>query len=206
MWYDVTESPLTDEQLACLPIAYGTALAMIERASCRAGERVLVTGASGGVGLAAVQLLAARECDVVGLTTRSKAGAVLDAGARRVVCRDEAAAADIPEVDAIVDVVGGEAFGDRLARLASGGRVVTCGAIAGPVVALDLRRLYLEQRTLIGSTMHTAAVFADLAGLARRGAVAPVVAATFPLSQIREAQARFEKKDFIGKIVLLPAP
>jgi NADPH:quinone reductase-like Zn-dependent oxidoreductase len=85
-----------------------------------------------------------------------------------------------------------------------GGRVVTAGAIAGPVVSLDLRRLYLAHRTIVGSTMHTPEVFASLAELARTGAVQPLVAATYPLSEIRAAQARFEQKDFVGKIVLIP--
>lgn len=57
--HDVTDSPLSDEELACLPVAYGTAMGMLERAEVRAGETVLVTGASGGVGLALVQLAAA---------------------------------------------------------------------------------------------------------------------------------------------------
>ncbi|MFQ5529070.1 MAG: zinc-binding dehydrogenase, partial [Gemmatimonadota bacterium] len=92
----------------------------------------------------------------------------------------------------------------RLERLAQGGRLVTAGAIAGPLVSLDLRRLYLGQRTIIGSTMHTPAVFASLAQLARAGAVQPHIAATYPLREIAAAQARFERKDFVGKIVLLP--
>ena len=63
--HDVTASPLTDVQLACLPTAYGTALGMLTRADIESGERVLVTGASGGVGMAAVQLLLDRGCEVV---------------------------------------------------------------------------------------------------------------------------------------------
>lgn len=202
--HDVTESPLSDTQLSCLPIAYGTALGMIERASCQYGDRVLVTGASGGVGLAAVQILAARGCEVVGLTVEAKARAVEDAGATHIVCRDRDDAAPIPECDVIVDLVGGPRFAARLDRLTQGGRLVTAGAIAGPLVSLDLRRLYLGQRTIIGSTMHTPAVFASLAQLARTGAVQPHIAATYPLHEIAAAQARFELKDFVGKIVLLP--
>jgi 2-desacetyl-2-hydroxyethyl bacteriochlorophyllide A dehydrogenase len=202
--HDVTESPLSDQELACLPISYGTALNMVERASCRAGERVLVTGASGGVGFAAVQILVARGCTVVAVTTVPKADIVEGAGADHIVRRDRDTAADIPEIDVIVDVVGGEQFSERLDRLATGGRVVTAGAIAGPLVNLDLRRLYLGQRTIFGSTMHTPAVFASLAELARSGAVRPRVAAGYPLTEIRAAQERFERKDYVGKIVLLP--
>jgi NADPH:quinone reductase-like Zn-dependent oxidoreductase len=202
--HDVSGSPLSDEQLACLPIAYGTALGMIERASCRSGERVLVTGASGGVGLAAVQILAARGCEVVAQTTSEKAEIVRSTGADEVVERDRERGTAIPEVDAIVDLVGGERFGEIFDRLRDGGRLVTAGAIAGPVVELDLRRLYLRHRAIFGSTMHTPEVFTSLAELARSGAVAPRVAATFPLSQMHAAQERFAAKDFVGKIVLIP--
>ncbi|MCB2223843.1 MAG: zinc-binding dehydrogenase [Actinobacteria bacterium] len=202
--HDVTGSPLSAAELACLPIAYGTALGMIERGGCRAGERVLVTGASGGVGLAAVQLLSARGCEVVALTTAMKAPVVREAGAVEIADREGDGVAAIAEVDAVLDVVGGEGFGTVLDRLATGGRLVTAGAIAGPVAAVDLRRVYLRRRTIAGSTMHTPEVFASLAGLAREGAVRPVVAATYPLTDIHRAQEAFAAKGFVGKIVLLP--
>jgi NADPH:quinone reductase-like Zn-dependent oxidoreductase len=202
--HDVSESPLTDAQVSCLPTAYGTALGMLNRARCRAGERVLVTGSSGGVGMAAIQLLAARGCRVVARTTPAKADLVRDAGAAEISARgvDEIAALD--EVDAVVDVVGGDEFGDIVDRLRDGGRLVTAGAIAGPVVPFDIRRLYLRQRTLIGSTMHTPADFAELAAIAVAGSVHPIVSEVFPLAQIHAAQERFVAKDFTGKLVLDP--
>jgi len=82
--------------------------------------------------------------------------------------------------------------------------LVTAGAIAGPVVPFDIRRLYLHQRTIVGSTMHTPADFDELARIAVEGSVAPMVAATFPLTDIGAAQARFLAKDFVGKLVVLP--
>ncbi len=105
---------------------------------------------------------------------------------------------------AVVDVVGGDEFGAVLDTVRPGGKLVTAGAIAGPVVELDIRRLYLGQRTLIGSTMHTPADFADLAAIARAGTIAPIVAETYPLTEIAAAQERFVAKDFVGKLVLLP--
>ena len=101
-------------------------------------------------------------------------------------------------------LVGGDELAMVLGRVRRGGRLVTAGAIAGPVVELDLRRLYLEQRTLIGSTMHTPEVLASLADLARRGAIAPLVAERFPLAAIADAQARFGAKGFAGKLVIEP--
>jgi len=202
--HDVTESPLSDEELACLPIAYATALGMIERAGCTAGERVLVTGASGGVGNAAVQILAARGCHVVAQTSEGKEAGVADSGAAEVLVRGRDWVENVAEVDVVLDVVGGEQFSSVFDRLRDYGRLATVGAIAGPVVSFDLRRLYLRHRTLIGSTMHTPEIFAGVVELARSGAVRPCVAATYDLASIREAQARFEQKDFVGKLVLIP--
>lgn len=203
--HDVTVSPLSDEQLACLPIAYATAFGMVERAGCRAGERVLVTGASGGVGLAALQIAAGRRCHVIAYTSPEKAAVVAESGADEVVVRGRDRLEDLSEVNVVLDVVGGDEFATFLDRLGDGGRLATVGAIAGPVVNLDLRRLYLRNRRLIGSTMHTPELFSDMVELARTGAVDPLVAATYPLAEIAGAQARFEKKDFVGKLILVPA-
>lgn len=201
---DVSDSPLSDPQLACLPIAYGTALGMINRAACETGERVLVTGSSGGVGSAAIQLLTARGCRVIARTSASKVELVRSGGADEVSVRGADDLEDLAEVDAVVDVVGGDEFGALVDRLRDGGRLVTAGAIAGPVVAFDIRRLYLRQRTLIGSTMHTPADFSELAAVAVAGGLTPIVAATYPLVDIAVAQERFLAKDFVGKLVVEP--
>jgi NADPH:quinone reductase-like Zn-dependent oxidoreductase len=202
--HDVSASPLSDVQLSCLPTAYGTALGMLNRAGCSAGERVLVTGASGGVGLAVTQLAVARGCEVLARTSAAKADLVLAEGVADVSLRDVDDLADLDEVDVVVDVVGGHEFGLVVDRLRDEGRLVTAGAIAGPVVTLDLRRLYLRRRVLIGSTMHTRSDFADLAKTARAGSVRPLVAEVLPLRRIGDAQARFVTKDFVGKLVLDP--
>jgi NADPH:quinone reductase-like Zn-dependent oxidoreductase len=204
--HDMSTSPLSDQQLACLPIAYGTALGMIEAAECRSGERVLVTGASGGVGLAATQMLTLRGCRVVVYTSESKEESMRDFGASEIVIRGKDRLTDVDEFDAVLDVVGGDEFGDFVERLRTGGRLATVGAIAGPVVRLDLRRLYLRHRRLIGSTMHSPQIFHGVAELARRGAVTPEVAEAFPLAAIASAQERFVTKDFIGKLVVIPPP
>lgn len=208
--HDVTVSPLSDEQLACLPIAYGTAIGMLERVVLAAGERVLVTGASGGVGIALVQLAAARGAEVVAVTTRRTADAVQRAGASRVVVRDGASLQDQLAVAGpfavIADVVGGPTFAALLGMLARGGRLVTCGAVAGPVVEIDLRVMYLQQRRLIGSTMHTPRQFRRLVEDARGGRLAPPVARTYPLAEIHQAQEDFASGDHVGKLVLVPGP
>ncbi len=202
--FDVTDSPLTDAQLACLPTAYGTALGLINRAGCAPGQRVLVTGSSGGVGSAAIQLLLTRGCHVIARTSPGKAEAVRETGVAEVSVRGVDPLADLAEVDRVIDVVGGDEFGELLDRLRDGGRMATAGAIAGPVVQFDIRRLYLRQRTLVGSTMHTPTDFAELCETARRGAIRPVVGGTFPLEELAAAQARFLTKDFVGKLVVEP--
>lgn len=208
--HDVTDSPLSDEQLACLPIAYGTATGMLERAQLRAEETVLVTGASGGVGLALVQLAHARGAHVIAMTSADHAAAVRRAGASHTVLRDEGSVPDrIREaaggpVAVVADVVGGWVFEQLFPLLSTGGRWVTCGAVADPLVQLDLRTLYLHRRRLIGSTMHTPAQFRRLVADARHGRIDPQVARTYPLSQIHTAQADFAASDHVGKLVLLP--
>ena len=206
--HDVTDAPLSDAQLACLPIAYGTATGMLERAALTAGERVLVTGASGGVGVALVQLAAARGARVVAVTTERSIGPVRQAGASQVVLRDAAPLGDqLAEAgpfDVIADVVGGPSFGALVGSLATGGRLVTCGAVAGPVVEIDLRVLYLQRRALIGSTMHTPAQFRRLVDDARAGRLVPPVARTYPLTAIHRAQDDFAAGEHVGKLVLIP--
>ncbi|MFP5071405.1 zinc-binding dehydrogenase [Pseudonocardia nantongensis] len=209
---DVGGAPLTDGELAALPVAYGTAMGMLERAAIGPGETVLVTGASGGVGLALVQLAAARGAHVVTVTSAAKAGAVRDAGAEHVVDRGDgpravttAVAAAAPYgIDAVADVAGGDLLPALLPSIRDGGRWVIAGAVAGPVVALDLRRLYLHNVSLIGSSMHTPAHFDRLLADARSGAVRPRIAARYPLAELDAAQAEFLRGEHVGKIVLEP--
>lgn len=124
--HDVADSPLSDEELACLPVAYGTAMGMLERVELSAEETVLVTGASGGVGLALVQLAAARGANVVAVSSTGKADLVRAAGAMAVVSRD---ADDLPGqvtdpvpsgLDAVADIAGGPPSTGRSSGLPNG--------------------------------------------------------------------------------------
>ncbi|MBC7442098.1 MAG: zinc-binding dehydrogenase [Ramlibacter sp.] len=208
--HDVQDSPLSDDQLACLPVAFGTAIGMLERAQVRAGETVLVTGASGGVGLALVQLAAARGARVLAITSGSKGEVVLANGAAQVFNRDSAdlpariAAAAPDGLDAVADIVGGPGVSAMMPLLRDNGRWVIAGAVAGPVIEFDLRRLYLHNVQLIGSSMHTRVHFRRLVELARTGQVTPLVSSIFALDEIAEAQAEFSARRHIGKIVLRP--
>jgi NADPH:quinone reductase-like Zn-dependent oxidoreductase len=198
------DSDLSDAELASFPCAYSAAENMLTRIALAKGERVLVTGASGGVGSAAVQLAKRRGADVVAIASAGKADAVLALGATRVVSRDADLTAEFGAeyFDAAVDIVGGSQFGAILNVLKRGGRYGVAGAISGPVVDLDLRTLYLKDLRLLGCTVLGPEVFANLIGYIERGETKPLIAATYPLADIVAAQEAFLTKRHVGKIVL----
>ena len=198
------ESPLSDVDLASFPCSYSTAENLLTRATVGAGDTVLVTGASGGVGSAAVQLATARRATVIALTSPAKAQALRDLGAATTLDRDAdiVAALGSASVDAVIDLVGGPTWPALPEVLRPGGRYAVSGAIAGPTVSLDLRTLYLKDLTFFGCTALDAGVFAALVGRIERGDIRPLVAETYPLQEIAAAQAAFAEKRHIGKIVL----
>ena len=199
-------SALTDAELASFPCSYSAAENMLARAGIVAGESVLVTGASGGVGSAAVQLARRRGAQVSAVAGATKAAAVAALGAARVLDRDVdlLAALGRESVDAVVDVVGGRQFAALLELLRRGGRYAVAGAIAGPRVELDLRSLYLKDLQLLGCTIPGPGVFGDLVGYIERGEIRALVSATYPLREIAAAQREFLAKSHVGKIVLVP--
>jgi NADPH:quinone reductase-like Zn-dependent oxidoreductase len=179
---------------------------MLHRARAAAGEHVLVTGASGGVGSAVVQLAKRRGARVTAIAASSKADQVRAIGADRVIDRHDDAVAALGEesVDLVIDNVAGPSFGAMLKLLRRGGRYASSGAIGGPIVSLDMRTLYLKDLTLVGCTAWDEPVFPNLVGYIERGEIRPLVAATFPLERIADAQRAFHEKRHVGKIVLLP--
>lgn len=206
--HDVTSSPLSDRELAALPTAYGTAMGMLVNARAAEGEALVVTGASGGVGVGLVQIGVALGLRVTAVSTLDKTDDLHALGASHVVDRgSNSLAADVEAavggpVDLVADVVGGETFAIWPGLLRSGGRIVVAGAVAGPHVTIDLRRLYLDQRRIIGSSMHGPAAFARLVELANDGAFRPAVGATFDLSELPAAQLALRDRSTIGKVVI----
>lgn len=196
----------SDAELASVPCAYATAENMLHQANLRAGETVLIAGASGGVGLASVQLAKRRGARVIAIAGASKQDQVLAAGADQAFDRnaDLLAALGEQSVDLVVDNVAGRHFGDMIKLLRQGGRLTSSGAIAGPVVEFDLRDLYLKDLSIIGTTAWSEPVFPNLVRYIENGELRPQVAATYPLQDIVKAQQEFEKKQHVGKIVLLP--
>jgi NADPH:quinone reductase-like Zn-dependent oxidoreductase len=198
----------SDAELATIPCAYGTAENMVHRAAVAAGERVLIPGASGGVGSALIQLVKRRGAEAIAVTSAAKREAVLALGADRVLLRSDDPVASLgPEsVDVVIDNVAGPGFGAMLKVLKRGGRYVSSGAIAGPVVELDMREMYLKDITLIGTTAWDEPVFANLISYIEASEIRPLLAASYPLERIVEAQKAFQEKGHIGKIVLIPPP
>jgi NADPH:quinone reductase-like Zn-dependent oxidoreductase len=189
----------SDLELASIPCAYSTAEAMLQKIDLGA-ERVLITGASGGVGLAAVQLAKRRGAEVTAMTSPDKAPALRLAGADATLGRDD----PLPKAafDAVVDVVAGPRWPELIEALRPGGRYVAAGAIAGPIVELDVRTLYLHDLTLYGSTRQPDRVFQDLIGYIERDELKPCIAEVFDLRAIKQAQLAFLSKRHVGKIVL----
>lgn len=202
------DSPLSDVELASFPCSSSTAENLLTRSGVAAGDRVLVTGASGGVGSAAVQLAEARGARVVAVTAAAKAADVLELGAEATIDRDADLVAQLgaDSVDVVIDLVAGPRWPALLDVLRPGGRYAVAGAIAGPIVELDIRTLYLKDLSFFGCTVLGPDVFANLIERIERGHIRPIVAATYPLSRIAEAQAAFEAKAHTGKIVLVVTP
>lgn len=200
--FDVSASPLSDEEIGVLPCAYGTALNLLSRSAVASGDRILVTGASGGVGMAAVTLASLRGAEVTGIASAAKQEAVRAAGAARVLDRDATPSAG--DFTVVIDLVGGPGWPAVIEALAPGGRYAVSGAIAGPIVEADLRTLYLNDLTLYGCTYTPKTVFAELVDLINAGVVRPLIARRYPLAEIVQAQQDFLEKSVPGKLVLIP--
>ena len=195
----------TDIELASIPISYSTAEGMLCRADIQK-ETILITGASGGVGSAVIQLAKIRGATIIAQCSPEKSSALIDLGADQTLNRDD----DLVEVlgndsiDAVIDLVGGSIWPQFLDILKPGGKYVVSGAIAGPIVNLDLRSLYLKDLTLYGSTVNEPYVFENVIRYIEEGQIKPLVSKSFPLQDIHKAQTIFMEKKFIGKLVLIP--
>ena len=195
----------TDIELASIPCSYSTAEGMLQKASA-GKENILITGASGGVGTAAIQLANLRGANVIAQCSKEKAEDLKKIGAHKTIDRNDSLIQSLGKnsIDLVVDLVGGIQWPQILETLKSGGRYVVSGAIAGPIVELDLRTLYLKDLTFYGSTFNHVNVFYDLINYIERNKIKPIIARTFSLKDIKLAQEMFLEKKFVGKIVLVP--
>jgi NADPH2:quinone reductase len=199
-------------QAGGLPETFTTAHdALFSQAGLRLGERLLVSGAAGGVGVAAVQL-AHRAGATVTATVRSEArrDQVRSLGADVVVAPD--ALAEEGPFDVVLELVGAPNLGPDLAALATGGRVVVIGVGAGATAEVDLRVMMSRRSRLMSSSLRARPleekarcarlVEAEVLPLVARGLVAVPIAATFPLDEVVAAYERFRAGDKLGKVVL----
>ena len=207
------DSDLSDAELATFATSYMTAENMLNRAGVQADDRVLISGASGGVGSALIQLARRRGAETIALCGEAKAEAVRALGASHVLPRTPEdlkaalrAATGRDEVTVVADVVGGPLWPQLISALARGGRYTCAGAIAGPMVSFDLRTFYLRDLVFTGATVTPPGVFSDLVGYIERGEIKPVLAATWPLHDLVAAQAAFIAKRHTGNIAVTMVP
>ena len=205
------ESMMSDAELATFSCAYSTAEGMLARANVGKGDRVLITGASGGVGSALIQLAKRRGAYVIALASEAKHAKVallkpdviLPRGPENLAkCLKDATGSST--VSVVADIVGGDCFGTLIDVLERGGRYTCSGAIAGPIVDLDLRTFYLRDLTFTGSTVIPPHIFTDLVGYIERGEIKPMLAAQYPLAELHQAQQAFIDKKHTGNIVVCP--
>jgi NADPH:quinone reductase-like Zn-dependent oxidoreductase len=202
-------APLTSAELATFSCSYTTAENMLRRAHVGEGDIVLISGASGGVGSALIQLANRRGAVTVAMASASKHDQLAPLKPDVVLDRapeDLAAALDRAlgrkTVTVVADIVGGAYWPKLIDVLARGGRYTCSGAIAGPIVDLDLRTLYLHDLTFTGCTITSPEVFPDLVTYIERGEIKPMLAMTYPLEKLKEAQQAFIDKRHVGNIVV----
>jgi NADPH:quinone reductase-like Zn-dependent oxidoreductase len=201
------DSDLTDAELATFSCSYSTAEGMLTRAQVTDADTVLVPGASGGVGGALVQLAKRRGARVIAMASEAKHADVARLGPDRILPRapdNLRAALGDEKVTVLADIVGGPDWPQLIDVLERGGRYTCSGAIAGPMVELDLRTLYLRDLTFAGSTVIDLDVMPNLVRYIEAGEIKPALAATYPLAQLREAQTAFIEKRHTGNIVVIP--
>ena len=201
----VINSDWSDTDLGSIPCAYSTAEGLLHRAKLEK-ETILITGASGGVGSAAIQLAKLRDATVIAQCAVEKKEEVIQIGADKIVFRNSDLLKEIGRdaVDIVIDLVGGPKWTQLLDILKPGGRYATSGAIAGPIVKLDLRTLYLKDLTLYGCTFQPKEVFRNIIKYIEENKIKPLVAKSYPLKEIKKAQLDFLSKKFTGKLVLVP--
>jgi NADPH:quinone reductase-like Zn-dependent oxidoreductase len=201
------------EVAAAVPVAYTTAWRMVVTAGrVRPSERVLVLGAGGGVGSAAVEVAHASGAYVFAVTKGlERASLVMKIGGDRAIDRgtedfqkvvlDET---DGEGVDLVVNPVGGETFGPAIDSLAIGGRMTICGAAAGDNPPFSIRETYQSHRSIIGAPLGSHRDFRAVLDLVNRGVLQPHLHAVLPLEQVSQAHRLLEEGVGFGKVVIVP--
>ncbi|HXH05638.1 MAG TPA: zinc-binding dehydrogenase [Vicinamibacterales bacterium] len=203
---------MTREALACAGGSWLTAWhALVTVARLRPGETILVTGASGGVGTAAIRIAALTGCRVIAsVGSPWKAQRAREIGADvAVVGMDADVVRQLTQgrgVDVALDTVGGHWWRDVIGALAPFGRMAICGATAGDGPNISIREIYQRHRQILGAPLGSRAEFSELVRVLASGRLAPVVHATIPLERIAEGLRMMERREVFGKVALQVAP
>lgn len=204
---------LTFDEAAAFPLVFLTAYHMlVTRAAVRPGEEVLVMAAGSGVGTAAIQtakLSGARVIAAAGSDAKLEKARELGADEGiNYETRDLAAEVrrltDRRGVDIVIEHTGAQRWEAVIRCMASGGRLVTCGATSGAKASLDLRHLFARQLTLIGSFMGRRSELPHVARLVAERKLRPTIDRALPLSEAPEAHRLIERREQFGKVLLLP--
>ena len=200
-------------QAASVPLVFVTAWHMlVGRAGVRAGQTVLVLGASSGVGIAAIQIAKLFHCRVIttaGDEAKLEKGRSLGADFginhyKQKISEEVRKITSKEGVDIVVEHVGAATWDESVKSVKSGGTLVTCGATTGPNVGIDLRHLFARQLSLLGSYMGTMGELQEVLGHVFAGRLKPVVDRVFPLKDLRAAHELLENSQMFGKIVVNP--
>jgi len=201
------------ETAAAAPLVFQTAWRMlVTRGDIQPGESVLVLGASGGVGHAAVQIADYAGAEVyAAASTDEKLDYAAEIGADHLLNYEDANfASEIRDrtgkrgVDVVVDHVGAATWRDSLKSLARGGRLLTCGATTGGNPETDINRIFWNQLQVIGSTMGTPGEVDDVLELVWEGELEPRIRAVLPMSETARAHEMLEEREGFGKVVVIP--
>lgn len=185
---------------------------LVARAELRGGETVLIHAAGSGVSTAGLQIARFLGARIIATASspaklaharRLGADEVIDTSAEDFGARVRALT-DRRGVDVVLEHVGGDTFARSMRVLARAGRLVTCGATTGHEAHIDLRHVFFKSQSILGSTMGSKAEFHQLVRLYGRGIFEPVIHRVLPLDAIREAHEALERREAIGKVVLVP--
>lgn len=195
---------------AALPTAYLTAWHMLRRAGVGAGDLILIPGATGGVGVAAIQLAALQGAQTIGTSTsRAKLARLAELGCDEVVQSADPEeivreVEPIGPVDAVLNHLAGEFVQAGLSVLKRDGRQVICGRTADTDISFPAAPFFLQHQSLVGSTMGTQPELASLVDLVATGNLDPVVSEVYPLADTDRAFEAMQTRDAFGKLIVKP--
>lgn len=202
------------DDAASLPIAYGTSHRMLfTRGHIKAGEKVLILGASGGVGVSCLQFAKMAGCEVFACTSSEEKGRKLkELGADHIINYVETpefsravwTASGKKGVDVAINFTGGDTWIQTQRCMATGGRILTCGSTAGHISEIDVRFLWHRETEIIGSRAYVPEDIVACLNFVASGQLKPVLEQRFPLERAAEGVALLEGRRIFGKVVINP--